>query len=458
MMWTSDSADLLRSLPMKRIWSPLVLLLSLAACGSEDWQAAESRNAPITILGAKLIDGTGSDPIEDSVVVIEGTRIQAAGSRAETPVPKGGEIIDGTGKTVIPGLIDIHTHYFGDRAEMERLLRAQLRFGVTTSRSIGADTEEHLATIADARAGKLPAPRLYTAGLGFTHPDGHPIQLPFVRRPPTIEEARAGVAELGAQKVDFIKMWVESKNGTLPKITPETRQAIAKEAAKRHIPVVAHVFDLADLEQLVDIGVRQFLHTVRDTDDISTELLERLKSEGVSFIPTFTVAESPWYFPENPGDLQNPEIRASLDPVRLAEIENQQHQEELLADPNLPRLKDEYARAERFVNKLVSHGIPVGVGSDSGAGVIATGWGTHHEMQLFVKAGLTPLQTLQAATGEAAVMLSDGEPGFGTIEPDKAADLLLLDADPLADIANTRKINRVMRAGKWLDREGELSP
>ncbi len=443
---------------MKRIWLLLVLIASLAACGSEDWQAPASRNAPITILGAKLIDGTGADTIEDSVVIIEGTRIQAVGSRAETPVPKGGEIIDGTGKTVIPGLIDLHTHYFGDRAEMERLLRAQLRFGVTTSRSIGADTEEHLAVIAEARAGKLPAPRLYTAGLGFTHPDGHPIQLPFVRRPPTVEEARTGVAELSSQKVDFIKMWVESKNGTLAKINPETRQAIAEEAAKRHIPVVAHVFDLADLEQLIDIGVRQFLHTVRDTDDISNELLDRLKAEGVRFIPTFTVAERPWYFPENPGELQDPEIRASLDPALLTDIENEQNQKELLAEPNISRLKDEYARAERFVNKLVAHGIPIGVGSDSGAGVIATGWGTHHEMQLFVKAGLTPMQTLRAATGEAAAMLVEGGPGFGTIEPNKAADLLLLDADPLADIANTRKINRVMQAGKWLDREGELSP
>lgn len=443
---------------MKRILSLLILVISLATCSSEDWQVAESSNAPITILGAKLIDGTGADPIEDSVVVIEGTRIQAAGSRAKTPVPKGGEIIDGTGKTIIPGLIDLHTHYFGDRAEMERLLRTQLRFGVTTSRSIGADTEEHLGVIADARAGKLPAPRLYTAGLGFTHPDGHPIQLPFVRRPPTVEEARTGVAELSSQKVDFIKMWVESKNGTLPKITPETRQVIAEEAAKRHIPVVAHIFDLSDVEQLIDVGVRQFLHTVRDTEDVSDELLDRLKAEGVSFIPTLTVAERLWFFPENPGALQDPEIRASLEAPLLADIEKEETQKKLLADPNLPRLKDEYARAERFVKKLAAHGIPVAVGSDSGAGVIATGWGTHHEMQLFIKAGLTPAQTLHAATGGAAAMLVEGEPGFGTIEPEKAADLLLLDADPLADIANTRKINRVMRAGKWLDREGDLSP
>ena len=443
---------------MKRILLTTVLVAFFAACSSEDWETAESSSSPITILGAKLVDGTGGEPIEDSVVVIEGARIQAVGSRAETPVPKGGEIIDGIGKTVMPGLIDLHTHYFGDGPEMKRLLQVQLRFGVTTSRSIGADTEEHLAVIADARAGKIPSPRIHTAGLGFTHPGGHPIQLPFVRRPPTVEEARAGVAELGAQKVDFIKMWVESKNGTLPKITPETREAIAEEAAKRHIPVVAHVFDLADLEQLVDIGVRQFLHTVRDTEDISEELLDRLKSEGVRFVPTFSVAERPWYFPENPTDLRDPEIRDSLNPARLAEIDDEQHRKELLADPNIPRLKEEYGRAERFVKKLVAHGVPVGVGSDSGAGVIATGWGTHHEMQLFVKAGLTPMQTLHAATGGAAAMLTEDEPGFGTLVPGKAADLLLLDADPLADIANTRKINRVMQAGKWLDRETEPAP
>ena len=427
--------------------------IGLAGCAAQDWQATEAEPQPVTILGAKLIDGTGAEPIEDSVVVIEGTRIQAAGSRAETPVPKGGRIIDGAGKTVIPGVIELHAHYFGDRAEMERLLRAQLRFGVTTSRSMGADTDEHLAVIADVRARKIPAPRLYTAGRGFTHPDGHPVQLPFVRRPATEQEARAGVAELGTQRVDFIKIWVESRNETLPKIAPAMRQAIVEEASRRHIPVVAHIFDLADVEQLVASGVKQFLHTVRDTEDISTELLDRLKAQGVSFIPTFTVAERPWYFAENPGDLDDPEVRSSLEPALLADILNEQTRRKLLAEPMLAQLKDEYAVGERFVMKLAGHGIRIGVGSDSGAGVIPMGWGTHHEMQLLVKAGLTPMQALRAVTGEGAALLSEGEPAFGAIEPGKAADLLVLEADPLADIANTRKIQRVMQAGQWIDRE-----
>lgn len=448
--------SLLRSLPMKRPSILLTILVPiwLTGCASQDWPATQSGPQLVTILGARLIDGSGAAPMEDSVVVIEGTRIHAVGSRAETPVPKGGEIIDGTGKTVIPGLIELHAHYFGDRTEMERLLRAQLRFGVTTSRSMGADTAEHLAVIADARARKIPAPRLYTAGLGFTHPDGHPVQLPFVRRPASEEQARAGVTELATQKVDFIKMWVESKNGTLPKITPAIRQAIVEEASKRHIPVVAHIFDLEDVQQLAGLGVKQFLHTVCDTEDISTEFLGRLKAQGVSFIPTFTVAERPWYFAENPGDLDDPELRSSLEPALLADILAEETRRKLLAEPMLAQLKDQYARGERFVMKLARHGIRIGVGSDSGAGVIPTGWGTHHEMQLLVKAGLTPVQALRAATGEAAALLSGGEPAFGTIEPDKAADLLILDADPLADIANTRKIRRVMQAGRWIDREG----
>ena len=444
---------------MKRSSILLTVLVAIwfTACGTQDWQTTQVKPEPITILGAKLIDGTGAEPIDDSVVVIEGTRIQAAGSRAEIPVPKGGQIIDGTGKTVIPGLIELHAHYFGGRAEMERLLRAQLRFGVTTSRSMGADTAEHLAVIDNARARKIPAPRLYTSGLGFTHPDGHPAQLAFVRRPATEEAARAGVAELGTQKVDFIKIWVESKNGTLPKITPAMRQVIIEEASKRHIPVVAHIFDLEDVKQLVDLGVRQFLHTVRDTDDISAEFLDRLKAEGVSFIPTFSVAQRPWYFAENPGELDDPELRSSLDPALLADILKEETRRKMLADPMLAQLKDEYARGERFMMKLAGHGIPIGAGSDSGAGVIAMGWGTHHEMQLLVKAGLTPMQALRAATGEAAALLSENEPSFGTIEPGKAADLLILDADPLADIANTRKIQRLMQGGQWIDQDGMLT-
>ena len=257
--------------------------------------------------------------------------------------------------------------------------------------------DEHLEVVADARAGKIAAPRLFTAGRGFTHPDGHPIQLPFVRRPATVAEAQAGVDELSLQKVDFIKMWVESKNGTLPKISEEIRAAIVEAAAKRHIRVVAHVFDEADLRQLIDVGVRDFLHSIRDVDRINPELLTRLRKENVTFTPTLTVAQRAWYFAEHPEDLDDPEVRASLSPQLLEDILKPETRKAMLADPSIPRLKAEYGRAERFVKTLSDAGVRICVGSDSGAGVIPTGWGTHHEMQLLVGAGLSPMQVLRAA-------------------------------------------------------------
>jgi imidazolonepropionase-like amidohydrolase len=146
------------------------------------------------------------------------------------------------------------------------------------------------------------------------------------------------------------------------------------------------------------------------------------------------------------------DLRSSLDPALLSDILNEETRRKMLAEPMLAQLKDEYARGERFLMNVAARGIRIGVGSDSGAGVIPMGWGTHHEMQLFVKAGLTPMQALRAATGEAAALLQEGEPDFGTIEPGKAADLLVLAADPLAEIGNTRKIERLMQAGQWIDR------
>ena len=429
----------------------LVALLVLAGC-AQPWDVPQEAGPRlISIVGAKLIDGSGAQPIADSVVVIEGTRIRSAGSRADTPVPKGSEIVDGISRTVIPGLVELHAHYFGDRVEMERLLRTQLRFGVTTTRSIGTDLDEHLPVIADARAGRVPSPRIYTAGRGFTRPEGHPIQLPFVRRPVSIEKAREGVEELSSQKVDFIKMWVESKNGTLPKISEEMRAAIVEAAGKRHIRVVAHVFDAVDLRQLLDLGVRDFLHSIRDTE-IEAALVARLQRHNVTFTPTLTAAQHAWYFAEHPEELDDPEVRASLRPDLLEEILKPSTRDAMLADPNLPRLKAEYQRAERFVKALSEAGVRVGAGSDSGAGGIPTGWGTHHELRLLVKAGLSPMQALKAATGDAAELLADGEGEYGTIVAGKIADLVMLDADPLEDIGNTRKIHRVMQGGEWLER------
>ena len=175
-----------------------VLVAASAGCGAGPDPSSEPASEPgaLAIVGAQLIDGTGADPIVDAVIVIRGDRIAAAGSRAETAIPAGAEIVDGAGQTVIPGLVETHAHYNGETERAPRQYRSQLYFGVTTSRSIGSDPPDKVALALDARAGRIPGPRLYTAGLGFSHQDnGFPPGRP-VNRPETTEEARGLVLGL----------------------------------------------------------------------------------------------------------------------------------------------------------------------------------------------------------------------------------------------------------------------
>ena len=427
------------------------LVVGIAAPGCTDGSLSpEQPSPPITILGAKLIDGTGGEPIEDAVIVVRGTRIETVGPRSHAPVPKGGEIIDGRGLVVIPGLIDLHCHYFGDRAAIERQFRVQLSFGVTTARSIGVDPPQALEVIADALSGKIPAPRIYTAGLGFTHPEGHPVDQPAVYRPADEEEARRQVQQLAAYKVDFVKIWVESRGGTTPKISEAVQAAIVQEAARHGIPSVAHISDQADVERLAELGVTDFLHTVTDRETIEPAFVEMCKSRGLSFTPTLAIHHAGWYWAENPEQLDAAAIKEAFDATTFEALSDTEAREALLKDPALAKRKSAYARAEAFVLRMQREGIPIAAGSDSGAGNVAVGWGTHHEIELLAAAGLTPMEALTAATGSAASLLEGGKSERGVLKAGHVADLLVLRADPLEDIRNTRKIDRIMQAGKWI--------
>jgi len=415
----------------------------------------EDRKMLTVLLGGKLIDGTGAEPIADSVVVVEGTRIRAAGPRSHTPVPKGAEIINASGKTIIPGLIDLHAHYNSYPIEgLPYALAAQLAFGVTTSRSVGGDTEEILEVLRSVAPGRLSGPRLFSAGPGFAHPDGHPIALETTLRPATPEEAREGVRRLAALKVDVLKMWVDDKYGALPKITPEIRAVIVAEGAKHGIPSVAHIFDEADVRELAELGMTDFLHTVRDHEPMSEDFIAFCKERGVGFVPTLSVIESNWLFAESPETLlDDAEARAAVVPASIPLVEDAGWREQRLADPLIARLNLELARAQRFVKQMHEAGVAIAVGSDTGTAMIPLGWGTHNEMRLLVEAGLSPLEVIRLATAAGAARLGRAGDDIGTLEAGKIADLVLLSADPAEDIANTRKIERVMQLGKWVDRE-----
>ena len=140
----------------------------------------------------------------------------------------------------------------------------------------------------------------------------------------------------------------------------------------------------------------------------------------------------------------------ALGDARTAWFRTPERRTEMLANPQGPQLRKVYGHMQRFVKQMQDGGVTLAVGSDSGAGNVAFGWGTHHEMKLLVEAGLTPLQALTAGTGNGAYVLEGDDAEFGTIRPGLAADLLLLDADPTVDIANTRRIAGVMQGGAWM--------
>src|SRR5579864_897151 len=246
------------------------LLIVLAGCKANDESKVKA------IIGAVLIDGNGGPPITDSVVVVSGSRIRAAGARANVPIPAEADKINGAGKFLTPGLIDLHVH-LGTRGgpdfkaedytreRIEKNLNTYLYFGVTTVRSIGTDRDAGFAVRKAERDGTLLTARLFTAGRGFTAVHGHPSQEigSIARQTDDPDDARRQVAELAAQQVDAIKIWMDDLHGKAPKIKLAVVDAILEEARKYKIPVSVHIATLADTEHLVGAGAAGFLHMVR---------------------------------------------------------------------------------------------------------------------------------------------------------------------------------------------------
>ena len=425
-----------------------------AAAGAPDFRAAPTQAAttPLTaIVGARLIDGTGAAAIDDSVVVVDGDRIRAAGPRSRVEVPRDATVVTATGKTVIPGLVDVHCHINQPADDMKGYWLAQLQWGVTTMRSAGNDKPEAVPLFRQTRAGAFLAPRSYTAGQGFNVSGPYPGAPTF--KPATPDEARENVRNLKAQSVDFIKIWM-----TNPKFPPDVIAAIVDEGRKQNIPVIAHVTDVASLHQLADLGVTDFLHNPID-QPVSAELVAYAKSKRLSFAPTLANIESRWFYYEHPDVLNLPTLQAALYPRGKQMLGDAAQKEQTLSAPDLAQRK---ARMREqtfpFIKAMADAGVRVVTGTDCGAEASQTtpfGHATHREMQLFAEAGLKPLAVIRAATLDAARVITRSEdPEYGSIQAGKAADLVLLNADPVADISNAMKIDRVMRAGRWLPAAG----
>jgi len=255
------------------------------------------------------------------------------------------------------------------------------------------------------------------------------------------------VQELAAKKADMIKIWVDDRNGTVEKLKPNLYRAIIDEAHKHNIRVMAHIVDLADVKDLLRAGVDGFAHMIRDKD-IDDELLALLKARPNVFFEQTLWGERRAIYASRPGWLDEPLLRETFSSKEIELLG-----EEFSGNSDNPQAAQR-ARAMGQVNlrntaRLNAAGVMLAVGTDTGGvtGEQFFGLGTHIEMELEVtRAGLTPMQALVAGTRTPAQIL--GLDQLGTIAPGKSADFIVLNANPLDNIANTRKINKVYLRGQ----------
>jgi imidazolonepropionase-like amidohydrolase len=433
-----------------RLVYTLVFAAALAASAHSQTPApsTSTENRPTAIVGARLIDGTGGAPIDDSVVVTEGERIRAAGPRRQIQIPPGATVVNAPRQFLIPGLVDAHCHINQAPEDMKRYWRAQLRWGVTTMRSAGNDKPDRVPLFRETREGpdRFLYPRAYTAGQGFSV--SGPYEGAPTFKPTTPAEARENVRSLKAQRVDVLKIWM-----TNPKFPPEVITAIVDEARQQGIPVIAHVTDVPSLRQLADQGVTDFLHTPRD-QPVTPELIAYAKSKRLSFAPTLANGEAAWFYYEHPEILNMPMLQDALYPRGRQMLADAERKAKMLSAPDLAERKARLREVYPFIKAMSDAGVRIVTGTDCGAEasqITPFGHATHRELQMYVEAGMSPLAGIRAATLDAArVIMRTEDPDYGSIRAGKAADLVLLDADPTVDINNSIKIAKVMRSGRWV--------
>jgi len=254
------------------------------------------------------------------------------------------------------------------------------------------------------------------------------------------------VREVATHKPGMLKLWVDDIYGKFPKMDPAMYKAAIAEAHKHKIPVAAHVFYLADAKGLVADGIDALAHSVRD-QEVDADLIGQMKKKGTFYVATLNVDESGYMFAEDPSFLQDPMLVQAVSPETIKMVQSDEYKNKVRNDPNVPKTKAAGATGMRNLKKLQDAGVKIAFGTDSGAQPVRVpGWAEHRELELMVKAGLTPMQALVAATKGSAGMIRASD--RGTLEAGKRADFLVLQADPLEDIRNTRQLVAIYNGGR----------
>lgn len=433
----------------------LVLLLPLLAAAQR----------PLVIQDVTLIDGSGGPPTFNATVIVIGDRIAQIGEGGTLVISENAEIIDGKGKTLVPGIINLHGHVgltkglaqsqeYYTRENVIDNLRSYAQYGVTTTTSMGTDLDVVIGVRDAVNEHQLPGlARVVTALQGFTTKDGYPTHVPGVKglaiEVATPSEAREQVDRLADRGASLVKMWVDSHHGKFEKLSEVIYQAIIDQAHRRGMLAAAHLYELGDAKRLVDNGLDLIVHSIRDAD-VDRGLIRRLLARGIVYAPTLTREQSTFVYADSPAWLDDKFFSARVDSsivqgLRTTIRESQSN------DPEQSINRENFRMAMRNLKTLADAGVRIGFGTDTGPPARFAGYFEHWEAELMVEAGLTPMHVIVSFSRNAAEGLGIDR-DFGTLAEGKVADMVLLNSNPLGNIRNLRDIHSVYVGGRRVER------
>ena len=397
---------------------------------------AASAGAQVTALThATVIDGMGAGPQKDVTVVMENGRIRDMGPSSKVSTPAGAAVLDLAGRFVVPGIINAHGHV---GAKTEPQLRQYALYGVTTTTSMQTDPDEVVRVREAQQRGELRGARVSTVKYRFA-PD------PEVATP---AQARAKVDQTVAAGADYIKVWVDGGFGTRAKLTPEFCAAVLEQARKHGKLTVGHAYELADARMLVERGLNILGHNVRDRE-VDADFIAMLKQRNVTLIPTLIRDEFLFIYGDAPAWIDEPFFLRFVPPERLAVLKTRIRDQQA-KNPQRALIKAGFEMNKINLKKFSDGGVRIALGTDSGGAAdrfFIQGYSEHREMELMVQSGMTPMQVIQSFSKGASEALGIDK-DFGTLARGKAADLLVLEKNPLDNIANMRTIHTIYLGGK----------
>ena len=430
------------------------LTLGLAACGGNEHE--EPTSSVVAYEGATLITGDGGPPLGGGVLLVDDGVITAVGLAANIDIPNGATVVDLTGKTVMPTLVDLHGHigFMQDlsfdyanytRENITDQLNRYAYHGVSTIVSLGTDPGDLAFTI--------QAEQLFTAFRGIARPNAGPGAATMRQTAlgvSTAEEARELVGEIANTRARFVKIWVDDRGGSVDKLTADLYVPIIEEAHARQLQVIAHIFYQEDARDLVAAGVDGFAHLPRDVE-MDDALVTAIVENNVFVMPNLSISERGQHSTA-PDWLDDPLLLESVSSQLLTRIRTSiENRSPEAASASAAS----YAAMQQSLRKLAAAGATLVLGADTGVQDHLQGFMEHRELELIVEAGLSPSEAIAIATSVPAAVLGVDT---GLLAPGKQADFLVLDANPMYGITNTRQISAVYLQGQVLDREGLRAP